>query len=141
MYIKQLSVFLENKPGTLQESLSILKQGNVNIVALSLADTNEFGLLRLIVDKPEEAKAALKKGGYTSMLNDVIAVRLQQRVGYLFELMDAVAKAGINVEYMYAASSDSDGADMIIKTSDLEGTVKALDPTRADVLEQKDLIK
>lgn len=141
MFIKQLSVFLENKPGTLQESLNLLKQSNVNIIALSLADTNEFGLLRLIVDKPEDAKAALKKGGYTSMLNDVIAVRLQQRVGYLYELMDVIAKAGINVEYMYVASSDSDGADMIIKTSDLEGTVKALEPAKADVLKQEDLLK
>lgn len=141
MYIKQLSVFLENKPGSLQESLNLLKLSNVNIVALSLADTNEFGLLRLIVDKPEDAKAALKKGGYTSMLNDVIAVHLQPRVGYLFELVDAISKAGINVEYMYAASSDSDGADMIMKTSDLDGTVKALEPTKAEVLEHRDLVK
>ncbi len=141
MFIKQLSVFLENRPGTLQESLTILKQSDVNIVALSLADTNEFGLLRLIVDKPDDAKAALKKGGYSSMLNDVLAVRLVQRVGYLQELMDMISQAGINIEYMYTASTGPDGADMIMKTSDLAATEKVLENTKTGVLAQDDLRK
>ncbi len=137
MYLKQLSVFLENKPGTLEQALKTLKDNNINIVALSLADTSEFGLLRLIVDKPDEGKQALKSRGCTSMINDVLMIRLQQRVGFLEELMEVISKDGINVEYMYAASSESDSAEMIIKTSDLPATVEVLSKTDASVLDGK----
>lgn len=137
MYLKQLSVFLENKPGTLEQALKTLKDNNINIVALSLADTSEFGLLRLIVDKPDEGKQALKSRGCTSMINDVLMIRLQQRVGFLEELMEVISKEGINVEYMYAASSGSDSAEMIIKTSDLPATVEVLSKTDASVLDGK----
>ncbi len=137
MYLKQLSVFLENKPGTLEQALKTLKDNNINIVALSLADTSEFGLLRLIVDKPDEGKQALKSRGCTSMINDVLMIRLQQRVGFLEELMEVISKEGINVEYMYAASSESDSAEMIIKTSDLPATVEVLSKTDASVLDGK----
>lgn len=126
MIIKQLSVFLENRPGTLVEALGILKEGGVNIVALSLADTNEFGLMRVIVDKPEEAKAAMKARGFTSILNDVLMVHLLDQVGYLEKLVDTVSKAGINVEYMYAAPARKEGADLVMKTSDLEGAAKVI---------------
>ena len=135
MYLKQLSVFLENKPGTLEQALRTLKDNNINIVALSLADTSEFGLLRLIVDKPDEGKKALKEKGCTSIINDVLMIRLKQRVGFLQELMEVICKDGINVEYMYAASSESDSAEMIIKTSDLSATVEALSKTDASVLD------
>ena len=137
MYLKQLSVFLENKPGTLEQALKTLKDNNINILALSLADTSEFGLLRLIVDKPDEGKQALKARGCTSMINDVLMIRLQQRVGFLEELMEVISKDGINVEYMYAATSESDSAEMIIKTSDLPATVEVLSKTDASVLDGK----
>ncbi len=137
MYLKQLSVFLENKPGMLEQALKTLKDNDINIVALSLADTSEFGLLRLIVDKPEEGKQALKARGCTSILNDVLMISLEQRVGFLQELMEAISKEGINVEYMYAASSESDSAEMIIKTSDLGATVEVLEKTDAGVLDGK----
>ncbi len=126
MYIKQLSVFLENKPGTLEEALKILKESEVNIVALSLADTSEFGLLRIVVDKPEEAKQALRDKGYTSILNEVLMVHLKDQVGYLQKLIETVSGAGINVEYMYAAPTLSEGADLILKTSDLKGAEEAI---------------
>ncbi len=135
MYIKQISVFLENKPGALEESLRILKEADVNIVALSLADTSEFGLLRIIVDKPEEARKALKAKGYTSVQNDVLMLHLKERVGFLQELIEAVAKAGINVEYMYAAPTSGEGADLVIKTSDAEGAAKAVASVDPDALE------
>ncbi len=127
MLIKQLSVFLENKPGSLEETLRIIKEKNVNIRALSLADTSEFGLLRLIVDKPEEAKDALKAAGFTSILNDVLEISLQQRVGYLQELVSAVSAAGINVEYMYAASSNTSSATLMVKTSDIAKTAEIIE--------------
>jgi len=126
MFIRQLSVFLENKAGTLESVLKTLKENDINIEALSLADTSEFGLLRLIVDKPDEAKKALKGRGCTSTISDVLKVRLEQRVGFLEELVSSVSEHGINIEYMYAASSESESADMIIKTSDLQETDRVL---------------
>ncbi len=122
MIIKQLSIFLENRPGTLNEALAILKGAGININALSLADTSEFGLLRLIVDDPEKAKAAVKQAGYTSSVNEVVSVELKQEVGYLSGIIKKISEAGINVEYMYASSSSASGASMIIKTDDLEKT-------------------
>ena len=122
MIIKQLSIFLENRPGTLDEALAILKGAGININALSLADTSEFGLLRLIVDDPDKAKAAIKQAGYTSSVNEVVSVELKQEVGYLSGIIKKISDAGINVEYMYASSSSSTGASMIIKTDDLAKT-------------------
>ena len=122
MIIKQLSIFLENRPGTLDEALAILKGAGININALSLADTSEFDLLRLIVDDPDKAKAAIKQAGYTSSVNEVVSVELKQEVGYLSGIIKKISDAGINVEYMYASSSSSTGASMIIKTDDLAKT-------------------
>ena len=124
MIIKQLSIFLENRPGTLDEALAILKGAGININALSLADTSEFGLLRLIVDDPDRAKAAIKQAGYTSSVNEVVSVELKQEVGYLSGIIKKISDAGINVEYMYASSSSSSGASMIIKTDDLNRTAE-----------------
>ncbi|MCR5733868.1 MAG: ACT domain-containing protein [Lachnospiraceae bacterium] len=123
MIIKQLSIFLENKPGTLNEALKILKNAGINISALSVADTSEFGLLRLIVDDPDKAKKAMKESGYTSSVNDVLSVELKQEVGYLSGIIEKISKAGVNIEYMYASSSSSSQASIIIKTDDLEKTM------------------
>ncbi|MBR1914668.1 MAG: ACT domain-containing protein, partial [Lachnospiraceae bacterium] len=76
MIIKQLSIFLENRPGTLDAALGVIKDAGVNISALSLADTSEFGLLRIIVDRPDDAKQALRSAGYTSSINEVLSVEL-----------------------------------------------------------------
>ncbi len=122
MIIKQLSIFLENRPGTLEQALSVLKKAGINITALSLADTSEFGLLRLIVDDPDKAKAAIREAGYTSSINDVVSVELKQEVGYLSGIIQKISGAGINVEYMYASSSSASGGSMIIKTDNLEKT-------------------
>jgi hypothetical protein len=139
--VKQLSVFLENKPGTLNKALLMLKNNDVNIVAISLADTSEFGLARLIVDDLEKGRSAIREGGYTSTLADVIAVRLAQRVGYLQEILDKLSAAGINVEYMYTASTGPDGADLIMKTSDPAKAEEVLAEAKAEVLKQDDLRK
>ncbi len=122
MIIRQLSIFLENRPGTLNQALSVLKKAGINITALSLADTSEFGLLRLIVDDPDKAKAAIREAGYTSSINDVVSVELKQEVGYLSGIIQRISEAGINVEYMYASSSSASGGSMIIKTDNLEET-------------------
>ena len=126
MIIRQLSIFLENRPGTLDAALGILKDAGVNISALSLADTSEFGLLRVIVDKPEEARQALRTAGYTSSINEVLSVELKQEVGYLSSIIKKISGAGVNVEYMYASSSSTSDASMIIKTDDSAKAEQAL---------------
>lgn len=126
MTIKQLSVFLENRPGTLDEALTVLKDAGVNMKALSLADTSEFGIMRIITDDPDSAKQAMKSAGYTSIVNDVIAVELKHEVGYLAGIVKKLSEAGINIEYMYAAPSETSSARMIIKTDDVEKAGEAL---------------
>ena len=126
MIIKQLSVFLENRPGTLDESLGVLKKAGVNMKALSLADTSEFGILRIITDDPDEAKQAMKSAGYTSIVSDVLAVELKHEVGYLADIVSSLSDAGINIEYMYATPSESSAARMIIKTDDVQKAEEAV---------------
>ena len=108
--IKQLSVFLENREGRLDEVLKVLAKNDVNIVALSLADTSDYGMLRMIVSDPEKGKAALKEEGITSMLTDVVALRVPHASGSLSKAMHQIVEGKVNVEYMYAFANGSDAA-------------------------------
>lgn len=102
MNIPQLSVFLENKPARLQSVLRVLAENAVNIKFLTIAEVKDFGILRMIVDKPEAAHAALRAGHFTCSLADVLAVALDDASGALLPLMETFASRGINIEYMYA---------------------------------------
>lgn len=126
MFIKQLSVFVENREGCLDEVLGILTQQDINIISLSLADTSDYGLLRLIVNKPEQGRDALKENGFSAMLTDIIAVKLAHRVGKLQELLGAICKAGINIEYMYALSTGTTDASIALKTADPQKAAQIL---------------
>lgn len=139
MYMKQLSVFVENREGRLEEVLEVLKQNNVNIVSLSLADTSDYGLLRLLVDRPEAGRSALKGNGFSAMLTDVLAIRLCHRVGQLQELLDVICKAHINIEYMYALSTGTDDASIVIKTSDLDKAAELLQETDVELVAAEEL--
>ena len=99
---KQLSVFLENKPGHAYNICKTLGDACVNIFTLSLADTNQFGLMRLIVEKPEEAGEILKKSGVIVNLTEVLAVRIDNRPGVLAKIYELLSKENINLEYAYA---------------------------------------
>lgn len=101
MKVEQLSIFLENKVGRLAEVTAVLAQAGINIKALSLADTSEFGILRLIVDNPEEAQAALKAKGITVGRTNVVAVEVSHSPGGLNTILQLLEKRGVNVEYMY----------------------------------------
>lgn len=125
MYIKQLSVFIENREGRLEEVLDVLKKRDVNIVSLSLADTSDYGLLRLLVTKPEEGKAALLENGFSAMLTDVLAVRLEDQVGELHSLTLILCAKGLNIEYMYSLVSGERKA-IIVKASDTEAAAAAV---------------
>lgn len=135
MFIKQLSVFIENREGRLEQVTEVLKRENVNIVSLSLADTSEYGMLRMIVNDPEKAKKVLKENGFSAMLTDVIAVRLPHEVGMLQKLLNVLYSAEINIEYMYALATGKDNASMIVKTSDGEKALKALEENKMQVFE------
>jgi hypothetical protein len=102
MKVEQISVFLENKPGGLAEVTRILKDANINIRALSLADTSDFGILRLIVNDVEKAKVALKANGISVGRTTMVAVEVPDKPGGLHSILKLLSKEGVNVEYMYA---------------------------------------
>lgn len=134
MFVKQLSVFIENREGRLKEVLQALKNSGVNIVSMSLADTSEYGLLRLLVSNPEDGKAALKGAGFSAMLTDVLAIKLSHQVGKLQELLVAICDENINIEYMYALSTGKDDASIVLKASDLEKAAKALQEKGVEIV-------
>ena len=135
MYIKQLSVFMENREGRLGEVLSVLKKENININSLSLADSSDYGLLRLIVDKPEEAKDALKSAGLSAKLTDVIGVKISHKVGALEDILEVLCKAHVNIEYMYALATDSNDASIVFKTSEPEKVAELIETTDVDLVD------
>jgi len=114
MQVEQLAVFLENKSGRLAEITRILGEKNINIRALSVADTADFGILRLIVDRVDEAKLALKEGGFTVGKTQVVAVEVPDRPGGLAGVLHVVEDAGLNVEYMYAFVNGSSAGQAIL---------------------------
>lgn len=133
MFVKQLSVFIENREGRLEHVTEVLKNENINIVSLSLADTSEYGMLRMVVNDPERAKKILKEKGFSAMLTDVIAVRLPHEVGMLQKLLNVLYSADINIEYMYALATGKENASMIVKASDGEKALKALEANEMTV--------
>lgn len=121
MIIQQLSVFLENRPGTLVEVLSVLKERGINLRALALADTADFGIMRIIVHEPDQVERILHEAGFTVRITLVMAIDMQDHPGGLFSPVATLGAAGINIEYMYAFAANSDqGAKVILKVDDVE---------------------
>ena len=113
MRVEQIAVFLENKSGRLAEITRILAENDINIRALSVADTADFGILRLIVDKVDLAKEALRAGGFTVGKTNVVAVEVPDRAGGLASVLKVINEVGLNVEYMYAFVNKS-GANAVL---------------------------
>lgn len=127
MIIKQLSVFLENKQGRMCAAADLLAQNNINIRALSLADTSEFGILRLIVDKPEEGKKILSEAGIVVRVTDVLSLTMEDAPGGMLGVLRLLSENSIGVEYMYAFAGKNDGeAFMIIQTENPEAAENIL---------------
>ena len=120
MFAKQLTVFIENRAGRLSEVLSVLAENNVTILSMSLADTTEFGLLRLIVDNASLGREKLSENGFSSILSDVSIIQIPHKVGSLQKLLKAIDDNGVNIEYMYGLSIESDEAYVVLKASDAE---------------------
>ncbi len=114
MKLQQLSLFLENRPGRLDAPLEAIAAAGINILTLSLADTAQFGILRLIVRDWDRARQVLEDGGWIVNLTEVIAVDVEDRPGGLAEVLKVLDQAGVNIEYMYAFSSHRPGKAMLI---------------------------
>lgn len=140
MFIKQLSIFIENREGRLEEVLHALKERNVNIVSLSLADTSEYGLLRLLVTDPEAGKEALREKGFSAMLTDVLAVKISHKAGSLQELLQIICEAQVNIEYMYALTTGKEDASIVIKTSDLYRAAELLQARGVEVVTSQEVL-
>ena len=120
MFAKQLTVFIENRSGRLSEVLNVLKENGVNILSLSLADTTEFGLLRLIVDNAALGKEKLTESGFSSLLSDVSIIQIPHTVGSLQGLLKIIDDNKINIEYMYGLSIESNEAYVVLKASNIQ---------------------
>ncbi|MDQ1332787.1 MAG: hypothetical protein QG576_822 [Bacteroidota bacterium] len=140
MIIHQLSVFLENKSGRIAEVLEVIGRENIRITALSMADTNEFGILRLIVSDPEKAKALLKEQLFTVNISDVISVMAPDEARYYAKVLRILSDIDISVEYTYAFSMGKKSI-IILKCSDNEMAIDALKKHEMELLRASDLYK
>ena len=141
MVAKQLSVFIENRQGRLGEVLNVLKNNNVNILSLSLADTTEYGLLRLIVNNAELGKEKLAEEGFSSLLTDVLVINIAHIAGSLQSLIIELGKNDINIEYMYGLSIDGTNASIVLKCNNLEKAKQVLKDNNIDTLTTEDIAK
>ncbi len=119
MVIKQLAVFIENKVGRLESVTEILAEHNINIASFSLADTSEYGMLRMIVSDPEEGRRILKEEGFSAKLTEVIAVKIAQKPGTIHKVLKILFEAGLSVEYMYTLATAGKDTSVIMKPSNL----------------------
>lgn len=132
MLIKQMSVFVENTTGRLAELTRVLADDGIDIKASCIADTVDFGILRCIVDDPEEATRVLKENGFTASITEVIAVELEDRPGGFADVLEVLAKEKIGVDYIYSTVRSKEGAAVIV--------IKVEDPRKAvEVLEKHDI--
>jgi len=140
MKVKQISIFLENKAGRLAEVTNILGKSGINIRALSLADTTDFGILRLIVNDIEKALKTLKDHGFTVGETEVLAVEVPDRPGGLGEILKIIQDAGLNVEYMYAfVERSSDNAVIIFRFDNADEATRVLLERGVTILNGKTL--
>ena len=141
MRAKQLSVFIENRQGRLGEVLNVLKENNVNILSLSLADTTEYGLLRLIVNNPELGKEKLSEEGFSTILTDVLVLKISHQSGSLQKLLKILSDENVNIEYMYGLSIEGQEASVVLKTSDVLKAEEVLSSKGVKTLSAEDILK
>ena len=141
MTVKQLSVFVENRPGRLSAITKLLGDANINIRAMSIADTKDFGILRLIVDDAEKALKVLKDEGCSVTITNVLVLRITDRPGSLAQAMNALYKDNISVEYMYAAfiNTESNTACLVLRVDDNDQATVALYDSGYKLLSQNEL--
>ncbi len=142
MKLKQLSLFLENKPGALSRPVRLLAKARFNILTLSIADANQFGILRLILRDWEKAKRLLEKNGLVVKVTDMVAVEVSDSPGGLAKILDAVEKAGLNVEFMYAFTEKRENkAVLVFRFDDPDNAIRILQRRKLNVVASVDLLK
>jgi hypothetical protein len=140
MNVEQISIFLENKSGRLAEVTSVLSEAGVNIRALYLADTADFGILRLIVNNTEKARQVLKENGFTVEKTRVVAIEVPDRPGGLSRILNTIKAEGINVEYMYAfVEKSGENAIVIFRFDELEKSIDILHKAGVKIMEGQEL--
>lgn len=142
MKVVQLSIFLGNEEGRLAEVMNVLAKVKVNIRALSLADTADFGVLRMIVDSTDTAIQALKDADIVVKTTDIIAVEVEDKPGGLAKVLDVFKKEKINIEYMYAfVEKNNDNAVLVFRVEDIEKSIKRLKAGKVKILESDEVYK
>ena len=139
MFIKQLSIFIENKFGRLEAIVDTLSKANINIRALSLAEAHDYGVLRVIVDDAQKAKIALNDVGVIAKITDVVAVYLDDRSGGLASVLSVLKEAELTIEYMYALLGKEGKALMVLKTDDEVKTADVLAKNSVPMATQADI--
>ena len=137
MIIKQVSVFLENKTGRLNEVTQLLGDAGLNMSAFTIADTSDFGILRLIVSDPDKAKEILRKNKFSVQTTEVILVKSPNRPGGLAKMLNLLQKEDVFIEYMYAFSNSEDTAVIVLRPTDLQKCMDILLNHRGDFLVQE----
>jgi len=139
--IRQLSVFIQNEIGSVAQVTAILKEHSINLRAIASFDTPEFAILRIVVDRPDEAKKYLIEKGYAVTVSDAIAVELEDKPGVLNDMLQLIANEGLGINYIYSVVFRRNKAPLIIlNTSDLEKTKLLLTDKGYSVAEQEDIL-
>jgi hypothetical protein len=133
MIIKQLSIFLENKSGRLTEVLQTLGEEKINITALTIADTSEYGILRLVVSEPEKALKVLKERQFSANLTDVLSIATPSEAGSFAMALKLLSDEGISIEYMYAFSMGSKAA-IVMRTENIPATIEVMQKHKVELL-------
>lgn len=139
MSVKQISVFIENKKGKLADVTRYIADHNINLRALSIADTQDFGILRIICEDPKAAEEVLKAGGYITTVTDVLAAAISDKPGSLASILEILSEANVVVEYTYAFLSEKAGAYMIFRVDDNQSAAAALAGAGIKMAKQEDL--
>lgn len=137
MIVKQVSVFLENKSGRLKEVTEVLGRAGINMSAFTIADTSDFGILRLIVSDPDRAREILKKNKFAVQTTDVILIKTPNRPGGLAKMLSFLNEGNVFIEYMYAFSYSDDTAVIVIRPTDFQKCMDILQNHRGDFLVQE----
>ena len=141
MNITQLSIFLENKPGHLQNALKVLADNNLNIYTLTIAEALDFGIVRMIVQDADKACSVLKDNHFICSLTEVLAIELDDSPGSLYKALDAFRTRNLNIEYMYAFTEKrGDKAVMIFRFDDIETAKSALAESDYNIVKRIDII-
>ncbi len=142
MKIQQIAIFMENKPGHLRTICGVLAEAGVNIVTLSLADTQQYGILRLLTNNTEKARSALTQAGFVVNTTEVLAVEVDDKPGGLLRILDIISEGEINIEYMYAFTfHNAENAVMVFRFDSPDKAIALLQSKGVNVLPNIDILK